>query len=52
VGVLNAGGYFTPEGSDSIKVPTDSLETYLDLSTNLTYRPRLIRNLKMSEKAL
>ena len=35
--MLNAGGYFTPEGSDSIEVPTDSLETYLDLSTDLTY---------------
>jgi len=52
VGVLNAGVYFTPEGSDSVEVPTDSLETYLDLSTDLTYRPRLIRNLKISEKAL
>jgi len=52
VGVLNAGGYFTPEGSDSVEVPTDSLETHLDLSTDLTYRPRPIRNLKISEKAL
>jgi len=52
IGVSNAGGYFTPEGSDSIEVPTDSLETYLDLSTNLTYRPRPTRNLKISEKAL
>jgi len=50
--VLNAGDYFTPEGSDSIKIPTNSLETYLDLSTDLTYRPRLIRNLKILEKAL
>jgi len=52
IGVSNAGGYFTPEGSDSIEVPTDSLENHLDLSTDLTYRPRPIRNLKISEKAL
>jgi len=48
--VLNTGGYFTPEGSDSVEVPTDNLETHLDLSTDLTYRPRPIRNLKMSDR--